>query len=208
MKVTLERYTADADGICGEAAAVCTGSTNPEKSLEHSLASGHESIMEHASFTFKIVGVSRVLLAQLTRHRIASFSVMSQRYVNQENCDIIIPKSIQGELREKAIALAEESRNLYKEMLNADINQEDARYILLQGCTTVLYVTMNGRELRHFFSLRCCNRAQWEIREMADKMLKLAKEAAPRIFQNAGTNCVSGKCTEKKPCGHPRNHIV
>lgn len=90
-------------------------------------------------------------------------------------------------------------------MINAGVPAEDARYILPQGITTKLYMTMNARELRHFFSLRCCTRAQWEIRALADEMLRLCKEVAPALFEDAGPGCVRGKCPEgEKSCGHPR----
>ena len=204
MKVSLERYTPAPDEICGEAAAVCYQAKNPEKSLQHTMKSGHESVLEHAVFTFRIEGVSRVLLAQLTRHRIASFSVASQRYIQQNTTPIFIPPTIQGKMRERAVALADSAQKLYSQMLDEGIKPEDARYILPQGITTTLYLTMNARELRHFFKLRCCHRAQKEIQVLADLMLRLCKRNAPLLFAKAGPGCVCDRCKEEKPCGHPR----
>jgi thymidylate synthase (FAD) len=94
---------------------------------------------------------------------------------------------------------------LYQKMVDAGVPCEDARYVTPQAITTNLVMTMNARELLHFFSLRTCNRAQWEIRKLADEMLKICKKVAPIIFDNAGPGCVIGKCPEKKPCGYPRN---
>lgn len=207
MKVKLISYPImDAAKLCGMAAAVCYDSDNYESSLKHSAGAGHTSVLEHASFTFEIEGISRACLAQLTRHRLASFSVQSQRYVKLDNPDLIIPESIkQSDLAEEAVSCMKHSMDTYKKLLDAGIPAEDARYVTPQAVPTQLFMTMNCRELLHFFGLRTCNRAQWEIRHMADEMLKQCKEIAPQIFENAGPGCVTGKCTEKKPCGHPRN---
>jgi thymidylate synthase (FAD) len=205
MKVELITYTQAASGICCDAAAVCTNSKNGYRSLQHSMASGHESVLEHAVFTFRVEGLSRAALAQLTRHRLASFSVQSQRYVRIRGVDLVMPESIRkSDFYVEAGSLLEDVMNLYQRMVDAGIPAEDARYITPQAVPTALIMTMNVRELRHFFSLRCCNRAQWEIRQMADEMLKLCKQAAPELFTTAGPGCVSGKCPEKKPCGMPR----
>jgi thymidylate synthase (FAD) len=205
MKVELITYTQAASGICCDAAAVCTNSKNGYRSLQHSLASGHESVLEHAVFTFRVEGLSRAALAQLTRHRLASFSVQSQRYVRIRGVDLVMPESIRkSDFYAEAGSLLEDVMNLYQRMVDAGIPAEDARYITPQAVPTALIVTMNARELRHFFSLRCCNRAQWEIRQMADTMLKLCRKAAPEIFRGAGPGCVSGKCPEKIACGSPR----
>ena len=206
MKVTLIGYTPNPESLCGEAAAVCTGSPNASKALEHSVGSGHLSVLEHASFTFKVEGVSRAALAQLTRHRIASFSVQSQRYVKLKVPALVIPESI----KESAFAgeterLMAEVMDLYTRMTECGIPAEDARFITPQAVPTTLFVTMNARELLHFFALRTCNRAQWEIRDMADWMLRICKEVAPKIFENAGPGCVRGFCPEKRSCGTPRN---
>lgn len=206
MRVELIAYTPTASGVCCDAAAICTASENGYRSLQHSLASGHESVLEHAVFTFRVEGISRVTLAQLTRHRLASFSVQSQRYVKLEDPELVVPESI----RTSVFAAEAESSmrymlNLYHRMVEAGIPAEDARYITPQAVPTSLIVTMNARELRHFFSLRCCNRAQWEIRKLANEMLKLCKKEAPILFENAGPGCIRGKCPEKRPCGNPRS---
>ena len=203
MKVTLIRYTQDADRLAGEAAALCYNGKNPEKSLDVALDGGHESVIEHAVFTFKIEGVSRVTLAQLTRHRLASYSVQSQRYCGADATDVVIPTSFAGKSYCGSVdALMMETAELYDSMVKDGIPEEDARYILPQGITTRLMMTANARELRHFFSLRCCNRAQWEIRELANEMLRQCKEVAPVLFADAGPGCVRGKCPEgPKSCG-------
>ncbi len=206
MKITLLSYTQNADFICGEAAAVCTTSKNSESALRHAMEAGHTSVLEHATFTFRIEGLSRAALAQLTRHRLASFNVQSQRYVKLNNPEMIIPESIQqSQFATEAGLMLKRNMNLYQRMIEAGIPAEDARYIAPQAVTTELIMTMNARELLHFFSLRCCNRAQWEIRNLADEMLKLCKKASPILFEKAGPGCVTGICPEVKPCGHKRN---
>lgn len=205
MKVELIAYTPTASGVCCDAAAVCTNSKNGYRSLQHSMASGHESVLEHAVFTFRVEGLSRAALAQLTRHRLASFSVQSQRYVRINGIDLVMPESIRNsDFYEEARSLLEDVMNLYRRMVDAGIPAEDARYVTPQAVPTSLIMTMNARELRHFFSLRCCNRAQWEIRHLADEMLKLCKQTAPEIFRDAGPGCVSKGCPEKIACGTPR----
>jgi len=209
LKVTL--LDKPSTEICGFAAALCYDSKNPEGALKHAMDGGHESVLEHAKFSFLLEGVSRALLAQITRHRIASFSVQSQRYVKLTGgFPYVIPSRVE--------ALGEEAVKRYKaqmEMIDRWYNgwldvlgkdgAEDARFVLPNACCTKLVVTMNIRELRHFFSLRCCNRAQWEIRGVADEMLRICKEEAPALFANAGAGCVRGRCPEgKKSCGHPR----
>ena len=172
---------------------------------------GHESVMEHASFTFGVEGVSRVLLAQLTRHRIASFSVQSQRYVSYDKgFGYIIPESITA-LGEDAVRKYHEQMETiegwYRDWQNqlggtGEKSNEDARFVLPNACETRIMVTMNVRELRHFFSLRMCSRAQWEIRRMAEEMFRLCFETAPALFMNAGPACLRGKCPEgEKSCG-------
>ena len=205
MNVYLIEATPFPEMLCGSAAAVCTNSKNTESALKHAMESGHTSVLEHAVFTFKVEGLSRAALAQLTRHRLASFDVQSQRYVRIHGIDLVMPESVRSsEFYEEAGSLLEDVMNLYQRMVDAGIPCEDARYITPQAVPTTLYLTMNARELLHFFSLRCCNRSQWEIRHLADEMLKLCRELAPTIFADAGTGCVSGHCPEKKPCGHPR----
>lgn len=205
MKVTLMEATAFPEEICGAAAAVCTDSKNPGSALKHALESGHSSILEHAVFTFKVEGLSRAALAQLTRHRLASFDVKSQRYVKLTDWHAVIPDSVsRSRLLQEAEACIRHCMFLYQHLLDAGVPAEDARYVTPQAITTDLVMTMNARELLHFFSLRTCNRAQWEIRKLADEMLKICKQTAPGIFQYAGPGCVTGTCPEKKPCGHPR----
>ena len=203
MEVDLIAFTSAAEEVCGEAAGTCYRSDG-EKALKAAMSGGHESVLEHAVFTFRIRGVSRVLLAQLTRHRLVSYSVESQRYTNSRDNPVYLPLSIiTSNIYEMVETHVEEAERLYAEMLGKGIPKEDARYILPQGVTTNLVMTANARELRHIFSLRCCNRAQTEIRGLAWKMLRLCQEAAPGLFKDAGPGCVRGRCPEKKPCGSP-----
>ena len=207
MQVKLIATTFAAQSTCAKAAAKCTGARDPERALRTALASGHESVLEHASFTFEIDGVSRVLLAQLTRHRIASFSVVSQRYCRIHDADIICPETVKERCWEDNFKrVAKEAVGLYQLMADDNVPYEDARYILPQGITCSLVMTMNARELRHFFSLRCCGKAQWETRNLADEMLKHCKRVAPELFKDAGPGCVRGRCPEKKPCDKPRKN--
>lgn len=179
--------------------------------LARVMESGHLSVLEHAVFTFAVEGVSRVLLAQLTRHRIASFSVQSQRYVSlAETFSYIIPPAIKA-LGDEAVAKYRAQMDQmqawyveWQQQLGAkgEKSNEDARFVLPNACETRLIVTMNTRELMHFFELRCCQRAQWEIRALAEEMLRLCKQAAPVLFENAGPGCVRGRCPEgEKTCG-------
>lgn len=209
MKVNLIRYTIDPDELSGEAAALCYNGKNPEKSLDVALDGGHESVIEHAVFTFKIEGVSRVTLAQLTRHRLASFSVSSQRYIKIIDADFVTPQSIidkgwEDNYRKQIM----DALNLYTLMVEDGVPCEDARYHLPQAFTCNIMLTMNARELRHFFSLRCCARAQWEIRHLARQMLALCQGVAPVLFADAGPGCVRGNCPEgAKGCGKGQNDV-
>ncbi len=179
--------------------------------IEKLMEMGHQSVFEHASFTFGIEGVSRVLLAQITRHRIASFSVQSQRYVSYENgFGYIIPPAIEALGEEAVCAFHEQMKTIegwyvdwQTKLGNAgEKTNEDARFVLPGACETRILMTMNVRELRHFFALRMCNRAQWEIRALAEKMYMLCMETAPALFENAGPGCLRGKCPEgSKSCG-------
>lgn len=207
MNVTLIRHTPEPDKLCGEAAALCTGYTGDQiNALRGAMNSGHESVAEHACFTFKIVGVSRVLLAQLTRHRLASFSVRSQRYCGASS-DAVMPDTIRRaseSVRKEYENALVSSWDSYKRLLGQGIPDEDARMVVPQCTATALIMTMNARELRHFFELRCCNRAQWEIRRMAWRMLEEVRVVAPELFENAGPGCVRGACPEgKRSCGKP-----
>lgn len=208
MEVTLiSSSSMNPTTLCEVAAAMCTQSDKPAQALRAAMRSGHDSVLEHASFTFEIKGVSRVLLAQLTRHRIASFTVLSQRYVDQRDRTYVMPETIRdNELTSSLFAdVVSQLDDIYEKLIRAGIPKEDARYILPQCITTDLVMTMNARELGHFFSLRCCNRAQTEIRLLADKMLQIVVKDYPELFKNAGPGCVRGHCPEAKPCGHPRN---
>ena len=170
---------------------------------------GHLSPIEHASFTFGIEGVSRALLAQITRHRLVSFSVQSQRYVNKSaGFNYIIPPSI-IELGSDAVCRYKEQMSImqgwYNEWVeelggNSESSNEDARFVLPNACETKMVMTMNARELLHFFRLRCCERAQWEIRALAYEMLKLCHDVCPSIFAHGGAACVHGPCSEGKMC--------
>lgn len=216
MKVTLINCpSTPGDMIAGIAAALCANGKNTQRSLDHALDSGHQSVIEHATYTFIIEGVSRALLAQLTRHRIASFSVQSQRYVSMaDGFDYVIPPRIEalgsGALEDynRQMRLIHEwycqwQERLEKAGYKGEEANEDARFVLPNATSTKLMVTMNARELWRFFELRCCNCAQWEIREMAWLMLEECKEKAPRIFRDAGPGCMRGHCPEKRSCGKP-----
>lgn len=207
MEVKLISYPViDPAQLCGRAAAICYDSKNYESALKHSAGAGHTSVLEHASFTFEISGISRATLAQLTRHRIASFSVQSQRYVKLDNPELVIPETIRNsDLYAKAESTMRCCMDLYKMLIDAGIPAEDARFVTPQAVPTNVIMTMNCRELLHFFRLRTCNRAQWEIRQLADEMLRICRKKSPEIFGNAGADCVNGVCHEKKPCGKPRS---
>lgn len=218
MDVRLIAHTPEPESVCNLGAKVCVSQTMPEnggddfRSLDHALASGHDSVLEHASFTFSIEGISRTCSHQLVRHRMASYSQQSQRYVKMDGFEYVIPESIEyatDDVFNEFISLMIALERSYKSFVDRGIPEEDARYILPNACTTNLVVTMNARELRHFFSLRCCERAQWEIRELAEKMLALVKEVAPTIFEDAGPRCKAlGYCPEKRGCGKMPKKVV
>jgi thymidylate synthase (FAD) len=226
LKVMLLRATPDPDEVVALGARLCYAQADLEtlrervethdqqKYIAGVMERGHLSVTEHASFTFAVEGVSRALLAQLTRHRIASFSVQSQRYVSMaDGFDFIVPPSISalGEAEEAEFIRQMDQMHAWycqwQEKLGGakEKSNEDARFVLPNAASTRLLVTMNARELMHFFELRCCNRAQWEIRDLADRMLALCKAEAPDVFANAGPGCVRGHCPEaKRSCGKPR----
>lgn len=216
MIVKLIAYTPDADKVCAAAAKSCyaeasaadlLGADSPEKTLNAVLSMGHESVIEHAVFTFSVEGVSRALTHQLVRHRIASFSQQSQRYVPLKEPTYVVPETVLANPAALAVYTDTMERlwAAYGELAELGIPTEDARYVLPNGCTTNITITMNARELLHFFAMRCCNRAQWEIRELADEMLRQCKAVCPVIFRHAGPGCVRGPCPEgKKTCGHSR----
>ncbi len=214
MEVRLLSYTPEPDRVVALSARLCYSRINiselSERLTEEKIRelldrlkrSGHLSPFEHASFTFGIEGISRVTSHQLVRHRIASYSQQSQRYVKMSNTDFVIPPSIKKNesALELLLSVNELAKTTYNRLIELGIPEEDARYVLPQGITTKIIVTMNARELLHFFNLRCCLRAQWEIRIMANLMLKEVKKVAPVIFEKAGPFCFSGPCPEEGPC--------
>lgn len=220
-KVKLIRYTADPEATVALAAKLCYSDREVDDLTDNIMSGdngafiarlmemGHHSPTEHASFTFSIEGVSRALLAQITRHRIASFSVRSQRYVSEDSFNYVIPPAIE-ELGAAAVAryvgqmdtIMDWYRDWQSALGRGESSNEDARFILPNACETKMIVTMNARELMHFFELRCCNRAQWEIRSVAWKMLEEVVKIAPNLFRDCGPACLNGACPEgKKSCG-------
>jgi len=230
LSVSLLKYTPGPEEAVAMGAKLCYSAAGLEELkqgieardqgpfLERLLDSGHLSPIEHAVFTFGIEGVSRSLLAQITRHRIASYSVKSQRYVPEtgaQNEDgvfgYIVPLRIE-ELGADAVEVFKEQMKQIQAWYEYWIDRlgkrhgrsayEDARFVLPNAAETKMLVTMNARELLHFFSLRCCNRAQWEIRSLAIEMLRLVKQVAPVIFRDAGPGCLTGPCPEgRMSCG-------
>ena len=222
LKVILLRHTLSPEETIALSAKLCYSKSTIEDLkekisqkdqsafIEKLMGMGHESVLEHVTFSFGVEGVSRVLLAQLTRHRIASFSVQSQRYVSYENgFGFIMPDSIAA-LGEEAVQQYQKQMDTIeswyvdwqKKLGKGEKSNEDARFVLPNACETRLVVTMNVRELRHFFSLRMCNRAQWEIRKMAEEMFRICFNTAPALFMDAGPACIRGKCPEgEKTCG-------
>lgn len=205
--VELLAYTPDPVLVAQTAAGMCRATGPTKRGLEIAIESGHESVLEHVSFTFRIRDVSRAFLAQITRHRLASFSVESQRYCKYTDVvRMIMPPSMEANAEAQEIYRQTilDAANAYRSLLDLGIVAEDARLVLPEATVTNMVVTMNARELRHFFSLRCCNRAQWEIRAVADEMLALCKQTAPELFKDAGAPCVRGECREAYPCEEPR----
>jgi thymidylate synthase (FAD) len=241
LKVELIAHTPNPEQVVAAAAKLCYSAVGvdqlmadltPEKSakfLNMLSTMGHQSPIEHASFTFAIEGVSRSLLAQITRHRLASFSVQSQRYVRLDDFQFVIPPEVEADpeskerfltaMREEAdhyLSLAQSLQEKhYRDFLSQGMDEktarnkaekkanEDARFVLPNACETKMVMTMNARSLYNFFAIRCCNRAQWEIRALAKEMYALVYAVAPTLFASAGPSCVaSGKCPEgKMTCG-------
>ncbi len=219
MQVELLYHTPDPERAIATAARLCYAPVGAKELMETMppervasvlstiMAGGHFSTLEHASYTFAIDGVSRALTHQLVRHRLASFNQQSQRYVKfKEGIEVIKPDTIAK--NEKANALFDSAMQVaeqaYADLVELGILAEDARFVLPNAAETKIVVTMNVRELLHFFELRCCKRAQWEIRELACKMLDLVRPSAPFVFKRAGAPCVSGPCREgKMTCGDP-----
>ena len=270
LKVKIIAHTPEPDKVVAQAGKLCYSAVGvdeiTQKLTEEEIARyvnmlasiGHESPLEHVSFTFAIEGISRACTHQIVRHRIASYSQQSQRYVKLEQFEYIIPPAIEKNPEAKRIFIEAMERDqkaydelvdllledilidkhaadygscireilkenpdvapdrskvldLYAEKFFEDYRKaekqaiEDARYVFPNACETKIVVTMNARSLLHFFNVRCCNRAQWEIREMATEMLKECKKIAPALFKKAGPDCVYGKCGEgKMSCKHPR----
>jgi len=216
LKVKLLRHTPIPENIIAQAARLCYSKSEIEDLLERMsdekcqdllkklVDLGHESPIEHAYFTFGIEGISRACSHQLVRHRIASYSQQSQRYVDSKEFNYIIPPTIKrnNALLEKFEKAMSDIGDLYQE-ISKDIPKEDARFILPNACETKIIVTMNARSLKNFFTYRVCNRAQWEIRDMAKAMLAECKNVAPILFSNMGAPCVCEKiCPEgEMNCG-------
>lgn len=234
MKVKLIQYTKEPEKVVTSAAKLCYSKVGVDgivedltdekvqKFVSMIMDLGHQSTVEHVNFTFAIEGVSRVLTHQLVRHRIASYSQQSQRYVKLDQFEYIIPPSIEEicEAKEKFIAAMEDDQKKYDELVEilkkkhyeAFVQEgksekqakrmaekkaiEDSRYVFPNACETKIVVTMNARTLFNFFHHRCCQRAQWEIRELARKMLMLVRQVAPNIFKNAGPSCLNSVCPE------------
>lgn len=240
MKVILLAYPDNAEKIIASAAKLCYSKSGAEDImeglseektkdfLEMLMGFGHQSPIEHTSFTFAIAGISRVLTHQLVRHRIASYSQQSQRYVKLDQFEYIIPPSIENNEEAKGLfikAMEEDQQTYdkivkilsdshYQNLIEDGKNEkqarsasektaiEDARYVFPNACETKIMVTMNARSLLHFFEQRCCNRAQWEIRELAERMADHVKEVAPTLFKFAGPSCIKGACPEgSMSCG-------
>ena len=270
LKVKIIAHTPEPDKVVAQAGKLCYSAVGvdeiTQKLTEEEIARyvnmlasiGHESPLEHVSFTFAIEGISRACTHQIVRHRIASYSQQSQRYVKLEQFEYIIPPAIESNSEAKRIFIEamERDQKAYDELVDllledilidkhaADYGScireilkenpdavpdrskvldlyaekflkeygkaekqaiEDARYVFPNACETKIVITMNARSLLHFFNVRCCNRAQWEIREMATEMLKECKKVAPALFKKAGPDCVYGKCGEgKMSCGKPK----
>lgn len=240
LNVKLIAHTPEPEKLVAAAAKLCYSSVSAEEIMDNLdeektrkfvdmlMNLGHESPIEHVSFTFAAEGISRTLTHQLVRHRIASYSQQSQRYVKLEQFDYIVPPSIEAipEAKKIFIEQMERDQKAYDELstvlkkeharrlMESGMEEskalkaaekmaiEDARYVFPNACETKIVFTMNARSLLNFFNHRCCNRAQWEIRQMAEEMLKQVVEVAPSLFKNAGPSCVHSKCPEgNMSCG-------
>lgn len=219
MDVKLLNHTSDSERAIAVAARLCYAPVGAAELLEKMsdeairkvlktiIGSGHLSALEHASYTFAIDGVSRAMTHQLVRHRLASYNQQSQRYVAyKDEPEFIVPPEIEvdPDRRSAFLAACKVAHDSYRAMLDMGAAPEDARYLLPNAMETKIVVTMNIRELLHFFEFRCCKRAQWEIRATALRMLELAEPTAPYIFMDAGAACRRGPCREgKMRCGKP-----
>ena len=222
MNIELLSYTPEPEKVVALAARLCYSpssitelrekldSSGIESFLDRIMSLGHHSVLEHATFTFGIEGISRVTSHQLVRHRLASFSQQSQRYVShKDEFTSIMPDTIADNIGARQIFafMSETVHKAYAQLVEMGIPPEDARYILPNATETKIVMSMNARELLHFFALRCCQRAQWEIREMAVEMLRLVKKIAPAIFRAAGPGCVKASCPEGVFCCGQTNEI-
>ena len=212
MKVTLTECTENPVLSVERAASNCYDSepSDDGKIMNHCYNSGHHSVLEFADFTFHIEGASRALLAQLTRHRVASFAVRSQRYCDENNFSHVVPDTIKTNMDAfiEYSDIMERIQHVYKHLQEYGVPNEDARFVLPNACDTVIEVKMNGRELIHFMNERLCTRAQWEIREMAKAMKtcvaehneqckQFAKFFVPKCYKHAKYPM----CEERKSCG-------
>jgi thymidylate synthase (FAD) len=220
MHIQLLFHTPDPERAVAAAARLCyakVGAATLMESMEDAevkrilkiiMGSGHLAALEHVSYTFSIEGVSRAMTHQLVRHRLASYNQQSQRYVGYDDTpEFIVPPQVReagGEAQAAYLKHCESAFESYRDLIEKGVHKEDARYLLPNAMETKIVVTMNMRELLHFFSLRCCRRAQWEIREVADTMLKLATATAPYVFADAGAACRRSFCPEgSMACGNP-----
>jgi thymidylate synthase (FAD) len=216
VQVTLINYTPNPELVVAAAARLSYSparageileNLNPEQAdglLRRLISSGHFSPFEHVSFTFSIEGVSRVTSHQLVRHRLASYTQQSQRYVSLKKLHYIIPPTISSrpQLEARFKQAVEAAHQLYRDMLDAGIPAEDARYVLPSAVETQLVMTMNARELMHACSLRLCCRAQWEIVQLFEKTKAEVERVAPRIGAELNPKCYRlGYCDERESCG-------
>lgn len=216
MEVTLTRITNDPILAIEEAASNCYDSepSSDGKILNHCVKSGHTSVTEFCTFTFHIEGVSRALLAQLTRHRHAGYAVRSQRYCSEDGFKYITPPSVKKDpaLKEYYDEMMATIQHFYYQLQSQGIPNEDARFVLPNACETKLEVTMNLRALMNFMNERLCTCAQWEIRQLAQEMKRLIVEQVPLLDKYLVPKCEKngkefGACNEskKRSCGkHPR----
>ncbi len=211
MKVLLLSYTPEPEKQIAIAANLCYSNSNIEevekkyydkeeqkRLISLLISHNHLSPLEHASFTFGIQDVSRSLTHQLVRHRIASYSQQSQRYVRMKGdlCFVTPDSILKSKFKDEFIDYINKGKEIYDKMVNQGIPKEDARYLFTNATCSNIIVTMNARSLLNFFELRCCKHAQWEIRKLAFIMLSKVKKVAPQIFQYAGPSCVRGFCRE------------
>jgi thymidylate synthase (FAD) len=227
LAVTLLTHTPEPDRAVAAAGRLCYAPVSAAELTEQMtdgdvarlvrglVASGHHSALEHATFTFAVDGVSRACTHQLVRHRVASYTQQSQRYVNVSHTDsFVVPPSVAANAAAELVFLRamDQAREAYDQLVELGLAegrsresvQEDARFVLPNAAETKIVVTMNARELRHFFAVRCCNRAQWEIRALAWEMRGMVKMVAPSLFHKCGPGCLYGACPEgKMTCGRP-----